>query len=184
MVSESEDRTLIVLAARGSSEAFGRLYDLHAGAVTTVARRLLGHEAEVDDLVHDVFLEAWQRAGDYDPARGSVRAWLLVRTRSRCLDRRKSPARTRGRPLESEPPSDPTAALRADAYLDSVRVRRALERLPEEQRTALVLGYCEGLSSSEIAERLAVPIGTVKSRVHAAMQKLRAELSDPPSPPT
>ena len=78
-----EDVVLIIEAARGSREAFGALYGRHAGAVATLARRVLGAGAEADDLVHDVFLEAWARAGDFDPSRGSVRAWLLVRTRSR-----------------------------------------------------------------------------------------------------
>lgn len=176
--STNDDLELIVEAARGSREAFGHLYDRHAVAVATVARRFLGGEADVDDLVHDVFLEAWQRAGDYDPERGSVRAWLLVRTRSRCLDRRKSPANARRSALSEETSGEAGAADRLDWLLDGARVRSALARLPDDQRATILLGYCEGLSSSEIASKLSIPIGTVKSRVHAAMQKLRDELAE------
>lgn len=180
MQDPADDLELIVEAARGSRDAFGRLYDRHGVAVATVARRFLGSAAEVDDLVHDVFLEAWQRAGDYDPSRGSVRAWLLVRARSRCLDRRKSPAHTRRDALVGEPTAGPEAAERLEGRLDGARMQAALARLPDEQRAALLLGYGEGLSSSEIAARLSIPVGTVKSRVHAAMQKLREELVNEP----
>ena len=173
------DGTLITRAAQGSRDAFGVLYDRHAPAVTTVARRVLNATADVDDLVHDVFLEAWSHAGDYDPARGSVRAWLLVRTRSRCLDRQKSPAFSRRNPLNVDPIDWSGRTERIEAMIDRAPLSAALGRLPEEQRISLLLGLCEGLSSAEIAERLHVPIGTVKSRVHAAMQRLRSELVGP-----
>jgi len=172
------DHALITEAARGSREAFGAIYDRHAGAVATLARRVLGAGPEVDDLVHDVFLEAWARAGDFDPSRGSVRAWLLVRARSRCLDRKRSAVNARREPLSAEPRDPRNLPESMDAEVDSIRLRAALARLPVDQRVALVLGLFEGLSSSEIATRLDVPIGTVKSRVHAAMQKLRSELGD------
>lgn len=174
--TRDEDQALIVEAARGSRDAFGTLYDRHAASVTTVARRVLGTHADVADLVHDVFVEAWQRAGDFDPARGSVRAWLLVRARSRSLDRRKSPSVARRNVLDFEPTSDASVTLRIEEYTDSLRVREALERLPPDQKAAIVLGFCDGLSSSEIAARLGIPVGTVKSRVHAGMQKLRNDL--------
>lgn len=169
----AEDGKLIVDAARGSRAALAELYRRHAGAVATVARRMLG-ASYVDDLVHDVFLEVWTRAGDYDPARGSVRAFILVRARSRCLDRRKSPAFARRQGLESDAVGSTEGT--AERLVDAGRLAAALERLPAEQRAVILLGYCDGLSSSEIATTLSVPVGTVKSRVHAAMQKLRADL--------
>jgi RNA polymerase sigma-70 factor (ECF subfamily) len=171
-----EDQELIVDSARGSREAFAKLYDRHSDAVSTIARRLLGNSSDVNDLVHDVFIEAWQRAGDYDPARGSVRSWLLVRARSRCIDRRKSPAMSRRGTLDFDPVADASVTVRVESYFDSQVVRAALDRLPFDQRAAIVLGFCEGLSSSEIALKLDVPVGTVKSRVHAAMLKLRVDL--------
>lgn len=179
-----EDQVLIAEAARGSRDAFAALYDRHFASVTTVVRRVLGASSDVDDVVHDIFVEAWQRSGDFDPARGSVRSWLLVRARSRSLDRRKSPAMSRRGTLDFEPSADASVTARIEGYFDSLRVREALARLPAEQRAAIVLGFCEGLSSSEIATKLDVPIGTVKSRVHAAMQKLRLDLGVEPQAAT
>ena len=147
-----------------------------------IGRRILGDRREAEDLLHDVFLEVWRQASDYDEARGSVRAWLLMRLRSRALDRRKAAVFSRRADLPpsdsvAEPPASEDPALGADRDA----VRRALASLPNEQRLVLELGYFEGLSSSEIAERVSAPIGTVKSRVAAALSKLRAGIvGEPP----
>src|SRR5690606_37354586 len=137
--------------------------------------RILGSRREAEDILHDVFVEVWKRASDFDANRGSVKTWLAMRMRCRCLDRVRSAGYSRARPLShaGEPPSEappPTASS------DAETLRGALDELPEEQRTVLLLGYFEGLSSREIAERTGVPVGTVKSRVAAAMAKLRATL--------
>lgn len=177
--AETADETLMVEVARGNRDALGVLYDRHAGLALALARRILGDLREAEDLVHDVFVEAWQRAGDYDPSRGSVKTWLLVRIRSRCLDRRKSPSHTR-RVALAEPPAIADDPGRTDPSrrLDGARLAAALAGLSEEQRAVLLLGYFDGLSSSEIAERLGIPLGTVKSRVHAAMARLREQLGE------
>jgi RNA polymerase sigma-70 factor (ECF subfamily) len=164
--------------ARGDAGALGQLYDRHAPSMLALTERIVGRAAEAEDLVHDIFLEAWRRAADYDEARGSVRAWLLLRTRSRAIDHQKSARVSRraggaaGAWLENlvDPASEPSLAP------DQARIRRVLLTLPLEQKTVLVLGYFEGLSSSEIAERLGIPIGTVKSRVAAALSQLRQAL--------
>jgi len=175
-VEVDRDVELVVASAGGDRHALAQLYDRYAALLLGVAQRILGSPREAEDLVHDVFLEAWKQAGQYDPARGSVRTWLLMRLRSRALDRKKS-AHGRTVPLEMEgslereaPGEDPALAP------DRTAVRRTLAGLPAEQRTVLELAYFEGLSSSEIATRLGTPIGTVKSRVAAALAKLRAEL--------
>lgn len=172
-----EDVDLVIRMARGDRDALGGLYDRHAALMLGLGHKLLLDRGEAEEILHDVFLEAWKRAGDYDPARGSVRTWLLLRMRSRCLDRIKSAGRSRTSPvgerLERVAGAAPAAADRADAS----RVRGALAELPAEQRAVLELGYFEGLSCSEMAERLGCPIGTVKSRLHAAMKKLRATFS-------
>lgn len=143
-----------------------------------VCRRLLGSAVEAEDLVHDVFLEAWRHAAEYDAQRASVRAWLLVRTRSRALDRRKSAGVARTVAVADL--AERAAGAPSDASLapDHARMRRELQALPEEQQRVILLGYFEGLSSSEIATRLGIPIGTVKSRVAAAMSRLRSALSE------
>jgi RNA polymerase sigma-70 factor (ECF subfamily) len=175
--ARDEDALWVARAARGDTGALALLYDRHAPALLALAARILGSRSEAEDLLHDVFLEAWDRAYAYDPARGSVRAWLALRTRSRAIDRKKSAGVSRTQPIT--PLLAHEAALTArDAALtpDHALVRRVLAELPEDQRTVLLLGYFDGLSSSEIAERMRVPIGTVKSRVAAALGKLRSAL--------
>jgi RNA polymerase sigma-70 factor (ECF subfamily) len=145
-----------------------------------LAQRIVGRGVEAEDVIHDVFLEAWRHSADYDEARGSVKAWLLLRARSRALDVQKS-ARVAKQATalddawlaeQGDPSRDTTATA------DQARIRQVLLALPSEQREVLLLGYFEGLSSSEIAERIGIPTGTVKSRVAAALTTLRMALSD------
>jgi RNA polymerase sigma-70 factor (ECF subfamily) len=165
--------------ARGDRAALAELYDRYAATMLALAQRIVGRAAEAEDVIHDVFLEAWRYSADYDPARGHVKSWLLLRTRSRSLDVQKS-----ARVSKQSAHDDAWLAELGDPRLDTTagadqtRVRRVLLALPPEQREVLWLGYFEGLSSSEIAERVGVPLGTVKSRVAAALGALRAALSD------
>jgi RNA polymerase sigma-70 factor (ECF subfamily) len=177
MAREAGDEELIQAIAGGDRGALGLLYDRYASLMIALARRIVKDGREAEDLVHNVLLEVWRAAGDYEPARGTVRAWILMRLRSRALDVRKSPRVARAVSLDAigEEPTrgddDPSLAP------DRARVRRALAGLPAEQRAVLELGYYEGLSSTEIAARVAVPVGTVKSRVAAGLARLRSELA-------
>jgi RNA polymerase sigma-70 factor (ECF subfamily) len=168
---QGDDADLLNGLLLGDRDCLAALYDRYASLLLALGRRILGDRREAEDLLHDVFLEAWHKALDYDERRGTVRAWLLMRMRSRALDRRKAAVFSR----RAEAPSE-DAMGQEDLALtpDRERVRRALNDLPLEQRQVLELGYFEGLSSSEIAARLHAPIGTVKSRVAAALAKLRA----------
>jgi len=163
--------------AIGDRSAVAALYDRHVRSLLALARSLLRSPAEAEDLIHDVFLEAWQRSADYSEARGSVRTWLLLRTRSRALDRLKSAGRPRVVSTEStaeaaELGSTPTSLG------DQGRLRQLLEQMPDGQRQVIALGYFEGLSTTEIASRLGIPTGTVKSRTRAALLSLRSVLED------
>src|SRR5689334_18883589 len=140
------DMELISCIARGQNVALGALYDRHAALLLGVLRRLLRDEQEAEDVLHEVFLEVWEHAADYDPGRGTVRAWLVMRARSRGLDRLRSLNRARAAPpdrLDYELPLAPAPA-------DTLTVRRALSNLAPELRRLLELGYFEGLSSAEI----------------------------------
>ena len=179
MVSTETDLDLIIALARGRREALGHLYDRHAASMLALGLKLLRDRGESEEILHDVFLEVWKYAGDFDPSRGRVRTWLMLRMRSRCLDRIKSHGRSRTSPVgERLERLVGAVASHADARVDAGRVHGALAQLPEEQRAVLLLGYFEGLSCSEIATQLDIPVGTVKSRVHAAMKKLRATFED------
>lgn len=169
------DRALLAKVAAGSQEALGQLYDRFAPRMLGLAWRILGTRRDAEDLLHDVFLEIWRRDADYDPERGEVATWLLLRTRSRAIDRlRASGARWQS----AEWLDGLVGPSRDDPVLEPERaqLRCALRRLPESQAEALVLAYFGGLTCREIAERQGVPLGTVKSRMAAAIARLRTEL--------
>jgi RNA polymerase sigma-70 factor, ECF subfamily len=174
------DEALVRAIANGDTRALSALYDRHAPLMLGLARRIVGGKSEAEDIVHDVFVEAWRRAADYDETRGSVKAWLLLRTRSRAIDFRKSAGVARTVPTGDSTWLASLADPRGDdsEAPDRTRVRRVLAELNVEQREVLVLGYFEGLSSSEIASKVGIPVGTVKSRVAAALSALRQALAD------
>jgi RNA polymerase sigma-70 factor (ECF subfamily) len=167
------DAELLKRVANAHRDALGQLYVRHAGAVRAAARRITRDPGEADDLVHDVFLEIWRSADDYEPERGSVRTWLLVRTRSRSLDRRR---RTNRRSPDEALGSGELGSTSPSA--DQLTLRRAITRLPDALRQLLELGYYAGMSSGEMAAALEIPLGTVKSRVARALAALRLALSD------
>jgi RNA polymerase sigma-70 factor (ECF subfamily) len=177
--AEPTDVELVSAMARGDAGALGALYDRYAPTLLALSERIVGRGSEGEDLVQEVFLEAWRRSASYDAARASVKAWLLLRMRSRCLDHKKS-ARVSRRSQGSEGAwLEELAGADAEPSLapDRAKIREVLLGLPAEQRVVLLLGYFEGLSSSEMAERLGIPIGTVKSRAAAALAALRAALT-------
>lgn len=176
-----EDAELIRALSAGDKSALATLYDRHAPVALGLAKRILREQREAEDVVHDVFLELWRRSSTYRPEAASVRTWLLLMIRSRCFDRRGSAARRLTVALSGADHVEAPAS--SDDSLDRNRVAPLLASLPPNHREVIVLGYFEGLSSSEIAEELAVPIGTVKSRVAAALATLRRSLAPlPPMP--
>jgi RNA polymerase sigma-70 factor (ECF subfamily) len=168
------DTELVAAVAEGDRGALGVLYDRFAPLVLGVGRRILRTESDAEDLLHDVFIEVWRHAHEFDTARGTVRAWVMMRARSRALDRVKSASYSRGAPIESA--SELMAPDRSQGVgvgFDAAVVARALDNLSDDQRIVLEMGYFEGLSLSEIADRLAVPVGTIKSRLSRALGRLR-----------
>jgi RNA polymerase sigma-70 factor (ECF subfamily) len=173
------DVDLMRRAGAGEVEAFAAIYDRHAPALLALAQRMLTGASEAQDLLHDVFLEAWQSAREYDPDRASVRTWLLVRTRSRALDRmgrraREHDARSSLRPHDG-PAREHATAAEAERR---VAVRQALAELEASVRETLELSYFAGLTAEEIAERMDVPTGTVRSRLARGLSRLAQVLSD------
>lgn len=170
---DAEDEALVAAMAAGDRSALATLYGRHASLLLGLALRIVREKREAEDLLHDVFLEAWRSAKDFDPKRGRVRTWLAIRMRSRALDLQKSARVSRN-----------TGDGGLDALVDDAegsspdhgRVRTALAELGQEQRRVLELAYFEGLSCTEIAERVAIPVGTVKSRIAAGLDRLRVGL--------
>lgn len=177
--TDADDVALIEAMAGGDRTALAGLYDRHASTLLALALRILRNRGEAEDLLHDVFLEVWRAAKDYDTSRGRVRTWLVIRMRSRALDVVKS-ARMARRTDDDTVVAQVVATDDPSASTDQTRVRAALGEVPGDQRAVLELAYFEGLSCSEIADKLAVPIGTVKSRLAAGLSKLRLTLAPPP----
>lgn len=166
-------------AATGDREALGLLYDRFAPGMLAVAQRVLGSARESEDVVHDVFLEAWHRARHYDRSRGSVQTWLMLRLRSRALDRLRATQRrarlAKEQSVEAPEPL-PSADLQSDATQQAQELRGLLSQIKDDQRQVLELAYFEGLPLAAISERLSVPIGTVKSRMSRALTELRTRI--------
>jgi RNA polymerase sigma-70 factor (ECF subfamily) len=176
------DQSVLEGMARGEGEALAELYDRHAGPIYSLALRILGDTAEAEDVVQEVFTQAWRQASRYSAARGAVGAWLLTLARSRAIDRlrarRARPAlandeRAAGKVVDKGPAADAQVL----SFEQVSRVRAALEELPVLQRAAIELAYFEGLTHAEIAARLEEPLGTVKTRIRLAMMKLREALT-------
>jgi RNA polymerase sigma-70 factor (ECF subfamily) len=146
----------------GQQDALAQLYDRYAPLMLALARRVLGDEREAHDLLHDVFLEVWEHAREYQSERGSVRTWLLIRTRSRALDRKRSARMSKRTDLEHDERSDDSHLSLAP---ERMSVRAALEALPDETRHSLELSYFAGMTGPEIATHLNIPEGTVRSRL-------------------
>lgn len=170
--SDDDDVELVRAIAAGDRNGLAALYDRYAPILLGMAMRIIRDRREAEDLLHDVFLEVWRSARDYDLTRGRVRTWLVVRMRSRALDVLKS-ARVSRRSGDAETLERMVAEPEAGESPDRQRVRQVLAELTGEQRQVLELAYFDGLSCSEIAAQLAIPIGTVKSRLAAGLSRLR-----------
>jgi len=176
LVGDVEDAALVAAIAHGDKGALGTLYDRHCGLLLALGLRVLGDRTAAEDVLHDVFLEAWHQARTFDPQRGSARAWLVTRMRSRALDRRATVSR-HARLADGEARSQETGLTRSSPTgIDLERVRRGVAGLPAELGAVVELAYFDGLSSPEIAERLGIPVGTVKSRMARAMASLKEQL--------
>ena len=172
--TDDPDAPLVLAMARGDQAALAELYDRYAFLLLGIAIRIVKDRREAEDLLHDVFLEVWRSAKDFDPKRGRVRTWLTIRMRSRALDLQKSARVSRNAGDDGlEAVADDRDATAAP---DHARIRAVLGELPADQREVIELAYFQGLSCSEIATKVSIPIGTVKSRVAAALAKLRGAL--------
>jgi RNA polymerase sigma-70 factor (ECF subfamily) len=184
------DAALVRRMQSGDERALGTFYDRWYPIVNGLVARMLKSADDVEDVVEETFWQVWRQANRFTEGRGSVQTWVLTIARSRALDRLRSTRRRRedsidddgGENLASsaEPTfvratNDPSLAVEHNER--SQLIRAALGELPREQREALELGYFKGLSQTEIAERTGQPLGTVKTRMRLAMQKLRDRLS-------
>jgi len=177
--AQIDDVALLKAIAGKEEKALSQLYDRYRVVLFGLLVRILNNREEAEDVLQELFLQVWHRAGDYDSNRGRPFTWLVTLARSRAIDRLRSVA-SRER-VATESAREATEEV-SDAVADAVRseqrriVTSALSQLPEEQQRALVLAYFDGLTQSEIADSLGAPLGTVKTRMRAGMIKLREML--------
>jgi len=179
-VLATEDGDVVVRLQRRESQALAELYDRYGGMIYRLALRIVRDSGIAEDLVQETFLRAWNRAGAFDSERGAVGPWLLAIARNRALDYLRAQSRRGGNMMElneTERPARfvdfPAEALNFDL---ARQVKRALEQLGADQRVAIELAYFEGLSQSEIAERMGQPLGTVKTWMRRAMLQMRESM--------
>jgi RNA polymerase sigma-70 factor (ECF subfamily) len=166
--------------AEGSSDGFRDLYRRYASTASGLAHRVIGDPVLAEEVTQEVFLSVWRSAAAYDGARGSVRSWLLTQVHHRSVDVIRHEDAERRRAFRQPEPIavDPTEDVVEDAWLRARRAdtRLALKSISNDQREVLELAYFGGLTQTQVAEKLGIPLGTVKSRTLAAMLKLREAL--------
>jgi RNA polymerase sigma-70 factor, ECF subfamily len=172
------DAELIAGMATGDVESFRALSNRYCGVLTNLSRRIVGNETDAEDVVAEALWRAWRAAKSFDSARGSAAAWLITIARSCAIDllRARKPVDW---PLPYNPGPESVDSPSSGLILSQRAqfVRAALGELNERERTALEMAYYSDFSQTEIAERLGVPLGTVKTRIRTAMIKLRKALA-------
>jgi RNA polymerase sigma-70 factor (ECF subfamily) len=171
---------LMADVATGDQAAFSALYDEVSPRLFGLVRRLVIDQSQAEEVTQEVFLEIWQNAPRYDPGRGSALSWLFTIAHRRAVDRIRSSQASRDRDervgLRDIPVPVDTVPEQVEVSIEHEKVARALGGLTEIQRQAISLAYYGGLSQSEIADRLHVPLGTVKTRLRDGMIRLRDAL--------
>jgi RNA polymerase sigma-70 factor (ECF subfamily) len=181
--SRMADEDLLSLVEARDADAFEVLYDRHSKVVYSLIYRLLGDRTAAEDVAQETFLAIWRRSASYSASRGSVRTWLLSIAHNQGVDRlrRQSAMARRQEALEWAALTSPGSADVADeavTHAMATAAKQGLEDLPPEQGQVLTLAYYSGFTQQEIAELLALPLGTVKSRMRLGLDRLRRGLGD------
>jgi RNA polymerase sigma-70 factor (ECF subfamily) len=171
---------LMLRIAQGDQRAFETLYDLFSGILFATAYRVLNNQAAAEDVVQDTFIQIWQKAPQYDPAKGKPLTWAVTLTRNRSIDRLRSTQRRSRMQDDLQAESETFEQFDGRSSLDAIssaetsqRVRDAVNKLPADMREAIELAFFGSLKQSEIAERLNAPLGTIKARIRRGMTKLQ-----------
>lgn len=179
-LSEQTDIELYLALKSGRDDAFGIIYDRHAGLVYGIALKILGNSQEAEDLTQDVFLSI-ARSSSYEPTRGALRTFLAILTRSRAIDKVRSHSSARkvlGQWQDNNQEAVTDAPFEEVSRSEqSQEVKNAISQLSDSQQQILQMAYYDGLSQSEIAQQLQIPLGTVKARARRGLLKLRQSLT-------
>jgi len=181
MLITAEPSSLIEQIAARNRDAFSQFYDRYSPLIYSLCLRMLRAQSDAEDLLQEVFMQVWRQAANYSAERGTPEAWLINMARSRAIDKLRSLRRMEksfvltGDPAKAESMDNVESnASQSEAKLS---MNSALANLPDAQRRVLELAYFNGLSQTEIAEKLNQPLGTVKTRMRNAIQRLREMLA-------
>ena len=176
------DEALLALAAREDEEALAQLYDRYSRVAYGLALRIVRDQALAEDAVQEAFVTLWRSAGSFRAEKAKPSTWILTLVHRRAVDVVRREERRRASPLVDGMEEPDERALPADEEIELNDRRRlvqeALRQLPDDQREALELAYYGGLTQSELAERLSVPLGTIKSRMFTGLRRLRDLLAE------
>ena len=171
---------LIIRVADGDQRAFAELYDLLSPRVFALILKVVVNRSQSEEVLQEVFLEVWQRAGTFDESRGKAVSWILVMAHRRAVDRVRASQASKDRDLREGirdfAASHDDVEKVVEANLEGARVRRALAELADSQRRAIELAYFGGYTHRQVAEILDVPVGTIKTRIRDGMIRLRNQL--------
>jgi RNA polymerase sigma-70 factor, ECF subfamily len=180
ILKDASDAALVVAIGRYRDDALAEVYRRHAGAVFALARRVVNDKQMAEEVVQEVFLRLWNAPDKFDPARGSLRSYLLAHTHGRAVDLlRSESSRKRREEKDARHAAEGGYDLEHEVWDLAVadHVRTAIDRLPEGERNAIELAYFKGLTYREVAALLDQPEGTVKSRIRSGMRRLATELT-------
>jgi len=179
------DEQLMKMLQDRDPAALGFLYDRHSGIVKSLGMKVVHNEAEAEDLLQEIFVEIWNRAAGYDPAKGKPLGWIVTLARRRAIDRlRKCQSRCRAEDRLREEVEQQPGAWTTDPEEDFVMadiretLLKLLKTLPDAQRRAIELAFYQGMSQREVAAHTGIPLGTIKTRLELGLKKLTAALKD------
>jgi RNA polymerase sigma-70 factor, ECF subfamily len=175
---ESDGELAAAMSSRNEA-ALSELYDRYGRLAYSIALQMLGDPGTAEDCVQDAFVRVWRSSSTFDPALGSLRSWLIATVRNRAIDIMRAQRRdvARERELDFDLSDDrPDPESEASSSFERRAVRAAIAHLPQEQRKTLALSYFSGFTQTEIAKIMDVPLGTVKSRLRLALEKVSSHL--------
>jgi RNA polymerase sigma-70 factor (ECF subfamily) len=173
--ASTQTAALLVRCAASDGAAFRALYDLNSSRLYGVALRITRQPALASDAVHDAFLQVWRNAARFDPDRGNADGWLISLVRYRALDIARRQIREQpGLEIPEQVDTDPDALSMMVSGAEGKALRGCLEQIDKPRRSLVILSFIEGLTQSQVAERVGQPLGTVKSTIRRALLSLRS----------